>query len=177
MARKNAKQVVGKIESKIQSLVDSTNAADIVIMGMGFWAGFEGGTILDTFFSPKNGQSGSHSLNPFQPSIEKAKSDPVVGAIMAGAGYIGFAATLNPFVAQWMQNEVSPYSVQATQAQAQALTPEQNKLLTDATKAKVAMGCIGAIAAYAFTRPGFLPALMGMAGDIVKDFTSLPIVV
>jgi hypothetical protein len=165
-----------KVGNKIQSLVDSTNAADLMIMGMGFFAGWEGGTILDTFFKGNlsSGGSASISLNPFQPSIDRARSDPAVAAIMAGAGYLGFAATFNPFVSAWLQGQVgNQFAIQKTAEQTTTLTPE----LGDATKAKIAMGCIGAIAAYAFTRPGFLPALMGLAGDIIKEVTSLPIIV
>jgi hypothetical protein len=36
---------------------------------------------------------------------------------------------------------------------------------------------MGAIIAYAVTRPGFLPALMAMAGNVVKDIAAVPIAV
>jgi hypothetical protein len=42
----------------------------------------------------------------------------------------------------------------------------------------IALGCMGAITAYMITRPGFLPALMQMAGVVAGDIAKLlPMVV
>ena len=173
------------IETRFEDLVNSADLADLMVLSMGFYAGWEGATVIDAFIKSTGADAIGSMLNPLKLRVSNAKQDPVVAAAMGVGSYIGFAATLNPFVTvlagNWFGSMAkgmeSPQTPNGTSVNPNSyidygkMTNAQQATLNDATKAKIAMGCIGAILAYAVTRPGFLPALMGLAGNIVGDLT------
>ena len=147
------------IEAQVLELLKSEHGPDYLIVIMGFTAGWSGVTMLD--YLVQNVES-STGIGKLKANADALKND------------VGFLVSNTPTGAlvkllQGLRGEPSVASPPSTQEQA------LQQLQT--YEAKLALACMGAIVAYAVTRPGFLPALMGMAGDIVKDIAAVPIAV
>lgn len=129
---------------------------DAVILALGFYAGAEGLNIIDYFLQGAE-PAGVSKLKANVAALESAAA-----SLFKGSATTAIPITLTSFLnTDWQTQD-----------------PELPQQYYDALAAKMALGCMGAIYAYAFTRPGFLPALMQLAGSVLKDLTpsALPII-
>jgi hypothetical protein len=163
---------IEEYRSRMSTILTSASGPDLVILGLGFYAGWEGVTLIDYFIKDLPG--GVQGLQNDILAVETAGITILPQAVFGEASQIWNQITGNqPANAAPSQ----PQADLATYAKYGQLTADQKQILNNAMVARIALGCLGAIAAYAFTRPGFLPALMQMAGDIVGGKSAVPIAV
>jgi hypothetical protein len=147
------------IEEHVATLAANVSPADLAILAMGFYAGYNGVTMIDYFMK---GLSPT-AVSNLQSTIDAAEN-------------IATISSFTPLAAMQVWDWISGKSDSAPETTVSStMSAEHKKLISDATTAKIALGCMGAIVAYAFTREGFLPALLGMAGDLASNLTKIPI--
>jgi hypothetical protein len=154
MLKSDSQKQAEKFQEKMQEILLATEGPDLIIISLGFISGYQGITMLDYLIK----------------SVVDDPSTPL-GKIHANAqkleGLVSEGVALSPTGAliKILSGEVTPTS-----------TPQENtQQYLDAQWAKIGLGCMGAIIAYAMTRPGFMPALLGMAGNVIKDIAAVPI--
>lgn len=141
---------IDKLTEALDKLLGEAPPQDILILAMGFIAGANGYTPLSALFKSSGVLSSTDSLQEkaakgdatagFMSGLTSIPGLPIVGGIAGGliAGLNGLFPT-------------APLS-------------EPEKVTYDATMAKLSLACIGAIEAYAITRPGTVAGI----GEIVK---------
>lgn len=154
MLKSDSQKQAEKFQEKMQEILLATEGPDLIIISLGFISGYQGITMLDYLIK----------------SVVDDPSTPL-GMMHANAkkleGLISEGVALSPTGAliKILSGEVTPTS-----------TPQENtQQYLDAQWSKIGLGCMGAIIAYAMTRPGFMPALIGMAGNVIKDIAAVPI--
>jgi hypothetical protein len=151
----------------VAELLQSESGPDYLIITMGFIAGWEGVTMLDYLVKSTGIDDPNTPIGKLKANANALESD--IGWVVANSPTGALAKLLgqvSPGTASstpWPQNAIVPTTEAQALAQAKAY------------QAKLGLACMGAVVSYAVTRPGFLPALMGMAGDIIKDVAAVPI--
>lgn len=154
MSRKSDKVDLDALTERLDKLLAEAPPQDLLIMGFGLVAGWNGYTPITGLMN-----MGGNAVSTWQDLVDKASKGDVIAGGMAGmplglaGGAIGmmYAAFAGPINAMTGEREV-------------VVEPDKVKIMRDAIAAKTALACIGAIEAYAITRPGTVAGI----GEIVR---------
>lgn len=162
MAKRDVSEAVDRTVKYLDDLMAEMPPTDLMVMMLGAVAGYNGYTPMSAVI---NVGSGLGDIN--KGLKEKADKGDVIAGYAYGAtnspfGVLGGASPLITFIygslgaAQAAQAGTTPETVN--------LPVDQRKELAQAIMAKAALAAIGAIEAYAITRPGTIAGI----GEIVK---------
>ena len=154
MQKSDTQKQAEKFQERMQEAILATEGPDLLIISLGFISGYQGITMLDYLVK----------------SVVDDPSSPI-GKLHANAAKLesivseGVALSPTGALIKILSGDVTPT----------VTSQETTQAYLDAQWAKIGLGCMGAIIAYAVTRPGFMPALMAMAGNVAKDIAAVPI--
>ena len=157
-----AKQkVASELETTLKGLFAKAEPADVAILTFGFVSGWEGVTVLDYLIKSVSGAVDSST------GIGKLKAN--AAALDSDVEWL-FANSPTGALAKLLGGlQGSPPSSPSPMVLSRADALTQVK----AYEAKLALACMGAVVAYAVTRPGFLPAMLQMAATVGGDIAKL----
>jgi hypothetical protein len=156
MQKSDTQKQAENFQEKMEAALLATEGPDLIVLSLGFISGYQGITMLDYLVK----------------SVVDDPSSPIgklhaAAAKLEGIASEGVALSPTGALIKILSGEITPTTS----------SPETTQQYLEAQWAKIGLGCMGAIIAYAVTRPGFLPALMAMAGNVVKDIAAVPIAV
>lgn len=147
------KEKTEEVIDRLDRFMSELAPADALIMSMGFYAGYNGYTPLTAIIN----QTGSGGY--YQNLIDRANRGDVAagfqGGLMFGGGLLG--ASLGAMYSAFK----GPIDALTGNP---AVGEAERQDIIKGFQAKIAMACMGAIEAYAITRPGTIQGI----GEIVK---------
>lgn len=149
-----------ELEIILKDLFKKADPADVAIMTFGFVSGWEGITMLD-YLIKGVGEVLDSSTNLGKLKANASALDNDVSWLVNNSPTGALARLLGGGSSSGSDQNTIPIS------KTEALTQIK------AYEAKLALGCMGAIIAYAVTRPGFMPALLQMAATVGGDIAKL----
>lgn len=142
----------------IDKLVADVDPQDAIIIGMGFIAGMYGGTIIDELARGNSAQKN----NPVFSKLDAAKTDPLYAYALSQAFILTGGSPLLTLL-------VSPFLPTSPGGSSTTITESDQQKLQQMIMLIIAGGCIGAVAAYALTRPGAIEGIGNLINGLIPS--------
>lgn len=161
------KRKLPSVVQTVDTLFQDIKGEDILIMAGGFIAGTQGYTPISALISIA-GESPSAKIKSARDTAASKLSGGELAQANSFLGALDFINVVGAFLPSgFLGQQAAGYGASQLEEQINTMVPadpEKQKQVRDYVMSTLAMGCVGMIEAYAYTRPGTLAGI----GEIVK---------
>lgn len=158
-----------EIEEQLRDWFKTAKPEDLLIMSMGFFAGTQGYTPMTMLLKGFGGDKLSEQVD----RMHNAKLKAVTQSVDQLRGINSFLPM--GAISNWLFGYAEEQAVSLDQQlySNTPLTADQLKEQTEAYKATLALGCVGAIESFMITRPGALASVINLAQTGISQIAGI----